>query len=230
MKEPLRVFAALLFLILCSFSATAQEHVVVAGGPTLRKWENLRVKDDQHDQFWGNFVAASSIRMDELRTVYGKDAKLVWIVYKPSYISRGREDGKPYTTWIASQAAKRSASLIWVNSSGELIRAINSRPRGSVETFDYFGHSNRYAFMLDYGNDIMAASTAVLHERDLSRIKKSVFNKNSYCKSWGCHTGESMSEVWKRTVGIPMEGAKGPTSYLPISDSKLPSVNGSWVR
>jgi len=219
---------ALLFLILAN--PLFAEHVIVSGGPTLRKWENLRVPEDQHDRFWGNFIAAASFRMDEIRTAYGSDAKLVWIVYKPGYQTRGREDGRSYTDMIANQAAKRKASLIWVSSSGDLIRALNSRPRGSVETFDYFGHSNKYAFMLDYGNDIMAVSTAVLHERDLSRIKSSIFSRNAYCKSWGCHTGESMSAVWKSSVGMPLEGAKGPTSYVPISQGKMPSVNGSWVR
>ncbi|WP_200268759.1 hypothetical protein [Luteolibacter pohnpeiensis] len=214
----------------CTAVSQQKEHVIVTGGPTLRKWENLRVKDDQHDRFWGNFVRASTIRIDELRTAYGNDVKVVWIVYKPSYVTRGQEDSQPYTTWIANLAKKRNTSLIWVNSSGDLIRAINSRPRGAVETFDYFGHSNRYAFLLDYGNEIMAASTQVLHENDLSRIKSSVFSKNAYCKSWGCHTGESMSAVWKKSVGMPMEGAKGPTSYLSITDNKLPTVSGSWVR
>lgn len=220
--------AALLLVFLSSF-ATA-EHVIVTGGPALRKWEDYRVKEDQHDRWWANFVRASTLRMAEIRQAYGSDASIVWMVYQQGYQARGREDGKPYTTWINEQAAKRRVTLLWVTGGNDLIRKINSRPRGSIETFDYFGHSNRYAFMLDYGCDVMAASTEWLHERDLSRIKGSVFAKNAYCKSWGCHTGESMSKVWKSSVGIPLEGAKGPTSYVVVGQGKLPSVSGSWVR
>jgi hypothetical protein len=222
-----RLIALLLFLLAAVSHA---EHVILAGGPSLRRWENLRVPDDQHDRWWANFIRASTLRMVEIRKAYGSDAKLVWIVHQRSYQTRGREDGKPYTTWIAEQAAKRSATLIWVNTTSEVINAINSRPRGSIKTFDFFGHSNRFAFMLDYGNEIMAASTATLHERDLSRIKSSVFDRNAYCKSWGCHTGESMSAVWKRTVGIPLEGARGKTLYTSVGRGEMPIVEGGWAR
>ncbi len=206
------------------------DHVIVTGGPALRKWENLRVLPDQHDRWWANFVRASTLRMAEIRTVYGPDAPLVWIVYQPGYQTRGREDGKPYTTWITELAAERHATLIWFSTANGFVQALNARPRGSVETFDFFGHSNRYAFMFDYGNEIMAVSASWLHERDLSRIKNSVFARNAYCKSWGCHTGESMSAVWKRAIGIPLEGAKGPTDYTVISDGRLPEVHGRWTR
>ncbi|MES2921933.1 MAG: hypothetical protein V4819_10310 [Verrucomicrobiota bacterium] len=219
---------ALAFLFLTSWSHA--DHVIVTGGPALRKWENYRVEVDQHDRWWANFVRASTLRIAEIRKAYGPDAPIVWMVYQPGYQTRGREDGKPYTAWIAEQAAKRRATLVWFNGSGDFLQKFNSRPRGSVKTFDFFGHSNRYAFMFDYGNDIMAASTAWLHERDLPRIKASIFAPNAYCKSWGCHTGESMSKVWRSATGISLEGARGPTSYTVVGHGVMPVVKGSWVR
>ena len=222
-----RVLALAILLLPCAASA---DHVIVSGGPSLKKWEHLRVPDDQHDRWWANFIRAATLRMAEVRQAYGPDAPLVWIVHQPSYQARGREDGKPYTSWIAEQAAKRRATLIWVSTTGDLIRAINSRPRHSIQSFDYFGHSNRHAFMLDYGNEIMAVSTAWLHERDLPKIKSSVFAKNAYCKSWGCHTGESMTKVWRNTVGIPLEGARGKTLYTSVGQGKMPLVDGGWAR
>jgi hypothetical protein len=206
------------------------DHVIVTGGPAMRKWENLRVQQDQHDRWWANFVRASTLRMAEIRKAYGSAAPLVWFVYQPCYEARAREDGKPYTKWIAEVAAERHATLIWFSSTGGFLQSLNSRPGGSIETFDFFGHSNRYAFMFDYSNDIMGVSTAWLHERDLPRIKSSVFARNAYCKSWGCHTGESMSSAWKRSTGVSLEGAKGPTDYTVISYGRLPEVHGSWTR
>jgi len=227
MTGPARV-VALAFLLLSSWSQA--DHVVVTGGPALRQWENLRVTDDQHDRWWANFVRASTLRIAEIRKANGPDAPIVWMVFQPSYQTRGREDGKPYTKWIAEQAAKRRATLIWFDSSGGFIQALNSRPRGSIQSFDFFGHSNRYAFMFDYGNEVMAVSTAWLHERDLPRIKASVFARNAYCKSWGCHTGESMSAVWKRSVGVALEGARGATNYTSVGQGAMPVVKGRWVR
>jgi len=226
LRTSLRVILILLF----AQTALHADHVIVAGGPALRRWEDLRTKEDQHDRWWANFIRASTLRMAEIRKAYGPNAPLVWIVYQPSYQARSREDGKPYTTWISEVAAERKASLIWFNDSASFIRAMNSRPKASIQTFDFFGHSNRHAFMFDYGADIMAASTAWLHERDLSKLKSSVFASNAYCKSWGCHTGESMSAVWKSKLGIPLEGATGATTYTVISQGLLPVSRGSWRR
>lgn len=225
-----RSLRLLILLLLFAANPSQAEHVVVTGGPALRRWENYRVKEDQHDRWWANFVRASTLRMEEIRRAYGSSAPIVWIVYRPGYEARGREDRTPYTAWISKLAPKYGAKLIWINSGGDLIQAINSQPRHSITSFDFFGHSNRFCFMLDYSSEIMAVSAAWLHERDLGRIKASVFARNAYCKSWGCHTGESMSAAWKRALGIPLEGAKGATNYQTVSFGKLPSVSGIWVR
>lgn len=227
MPRPLKALLACLFLLI---QASRAEHVIVCGGPALRQWEDLRVEDDRHDRWWANFVRASTLRMAEIRLAYGKDAPLVWLVHRPGYEARGREDGKPYTTWITEQATKRRATLIWFTTTGDYINKINARPRRSVLTYDYFGHSNKYAFMFDYGSDIMAVSTSWLHERDIPRLKSSIFAPNAYCKSWGCHTGQSMSAAWKRHMGIPLEGANGKTLYTMVGHGEMPKGFGGWVR
>jgi hypothetical protein len=217
----------LAFLALLSFASA--EHVILTGGPALRKWEDLRVPRDQHDRWWANFIRASTLRMVEIRKAYGQEAPLVWIVYRPTYQERGKAESKPYTTWIADLARARNATLIWVDSTPGVIAAINSRPRGSVKTFDYFGHSNRHCFMLDYSGDIMGSCTVWLHERDLTKLRRSVFAKDAYCKSWGCHTAESMSKVWKSATGLKLEGAMGKTDYTMVGRGQLPYGEG-WVR
>ncbi|BCX49506.1 hypothetical protein HAHE_34140 [Haloferula helveola] len=225
----MRNFIPLLLAVILLPLAKA-DHVIMTGGPALRKWEDLRVSQDRHDRWWANFIRASTLRMVEIRKAYGGNARIVWIVHRPGYQSRAGEDGKPYTSWITDLARKRNVSLKWVSSNGNVISTLNSLPRGSVQTFDYFGHSNKYCFMLDYGNEIMAASTVWIHEDDLNRISRSIFAKNAYCKSWGCHTAESMSKKWKSRLGVPLEGAVGPTDYTVVGQGKLPVVKGRWAR
>lgn len=227
MKRHLRI-SSIIFLFLITWAQA--EHMIVAGGPSLRRWEDLRVPDDRHDRWWANFIRASTLLMEELIRIHGPEVKIVWIVHRKSYVARGLEDDKPYITWITGQATKRNVELIWIDTTAELIQAINSRPRGSIKTFDFFGHSNRHAFMLDYGSEIMAVSTSWLHERDLPRIRASVFSRNAHCKSWGCHTGESMSQAWRKTLGMPLEGARGKTLYTVVGQGQLPIVVGSWTR
>ncbi|NNM31096.1 MAG: hypothetical protein HKO57_16375 [Akkermansiaceae bacterium] len=213
-----------------ALSAAQPEHVILCGGPALRQWEDFRVKNEQHDRWWANFIRASTLRMAEIRRAYGKEAKLTWIVYRPGYVTRGREDGKPYTTWIRENATKRNCELIWVDTGAEAIQAINSRPAGSILTFDFFGHSNRHCFLLDYGNEIMAASKAWIHEDDLGKIRRKSFDKRALCQSYGCHTGESMSAKWRLALGIKLVGAHGKTDYAVVGQGRLPTVSGRWVR
>lgn len=228
----MKTLAAILFFLSLGQVATnaQQNHVILCGGPALRSWEELRVGPDQHDRWWANFVRASTMRMDILRKAYGDNTSIVWMVYKPGYVTRGREEGKPYTTWITEQATKRRAKLVWLNSSSDFFRTMNSLPRGSVTNFDFFGHSNKHCFLLDYSNEIMASCKSWIHETDLGRIKGSIFSPNALCQSYGCHTGESMSAYWKRATGVGMIGAKGKTDYSHLSFGKMPQVNGSWVH
>lgn len=221
---------AIFLSILLLSQVTQAEHVIVCGGPALRAWEDYRTEEDRHDRWWANFVRASTLRMAEIRLTYGKEAPLVWLVYKPGYEARGHEDNKPYTTWIAEQATKRNATLIWFNSSSDYISKINSRPHKSVVTYDYFGHSNKSTFMFDYGSEIMAVSTAWLHENDVSKLNSSIFAKDAICKSWGCHTGASMSAVWKKKLGLPLIGAKGKTLYTMVGQGEMPTGHGGWTR
>ena len=229
---PMRAFICLLLLFsLNSLLPAQQTHVVLCGGPALREWENLRVKPDQHDNYWANFVHSSNLRMDELNKAYaGRNDTIVWMVYKDSYETRGKEDGKPYITWIQEHAQKRKARLVWLHSGDDFFREMNKLPRGSIANFDYFGHSNKHCFVLDYSNEIMGSSKAWIHENDLTKLKSSIFNKNAVCQSYGCHTGESMSAYWKRATGVVLIGAKGKTDYVTLNEGKLPRVNGSWVR
>lgn len=228
----MKTLSLILLICLASLAATSAErvHVVLCGGPALRDWEDLRVPPDRHDGYWANFVHASNLRMDELRAAYGDRDQILWLVFKPGYITRGREDNKPYTTWIEEHAVKRKARLVWIDSGDDFFREMNRLPSRSVVNFDFFGHSNKHCFLLDYSNEIMATSKEWIHETELGRLNSRIFSKNAVCQSYGCHTGESMSAYWKRATGITLIGAKGKTDYVTLNDNKLPRVNGTWIR
>lgn len=219
-----------LFLFILAGSTVRADHVIVSGGPSLRQWEDLRAKKDRHDRWWANFIRAATVRMDQLRKDPGSDPRIVWFVFRPSFEARGKEDGKPYTTWISEVAAKRGAILIWFSSREEFIRLLNARPKHSIRSFDFFGHSNRYAFMFEYGADIIASSTAWLHQNDLHLIRPSIFRKDAVCTSWGCHTGQSMSAEWKKALNVPLRGVKGPTNYVAVGQGLLPTASGAWTE
>ena len=230
MRIRLLILLTLSLAIGSGVAATSSNHIILTGGPALRKWENLRVERDRHDRWWANFIRASTLRMVEIRKAYGKDAKITWVVYRHGYVARGAEDGKPYTQWINKLAAKKNVTLRWINTGGEAISAINNHPSRSVITFDFFGHSNKFCFLLDYSSQIMGVSKAWIHQDDLSKIRRNIFTRNSQCQSWGCHTGESMSAVWKRNTGKTLIGVRGKTDYECVGQGRMPAVVGRWVR
>lgn len=225
------LFAFILVVGATPSPAQEKEYVIMAGGPALWEWEQLRLKKRQHDKWWANFVRASTLRMVDLQGKHGANIKITWIVYRPGYATRAREAKEDYLDWIQKLGIKYNAELIWIDSGPEAIAALNARPEGSITSFDYFGHANPHAFMLDYSNNILGISKAWIHERDLAKINRQVFAAEPVCKSWGCHTGQSMSLSWRRTLGIPLIGTEGRTDYAPVSKQAiLPTTEDRWVR
>ena len=61
-----RLFLALA-LLLGGTGLSRAVHVVMCGGPALRQWEGLRIQPDRHDNWWANFVRASTIRIAQIQ-------------------------------------------------------------------------------------------------------------------------------------------------------------------
>src|ERR1700756_3335826 len=71
-----------------------KEYVILSGGPSLIEWEKF--KQVPHDHYWGNFIRTARVRIEELRAEVGPDAKITWLVYKTSYVTRGEQDKIDY--------------------------------------------------------------------------------------------------------------------------------------
>ncbi len=214
-----------------------EEYVIASGGPALRYWEEYRMPKDQHDRYWGNFIRAARIRIDQLRAQHGPAINLTWLVYRPAYESRQSEDAvkRPQylcsTAEVTTLAAERGVKLIWFNNSNFLISYLNNRGGRKMSGFEFYGHSNRYCFLFDYSNNILGVSSCYLHCADLHRLHRGLFTKDAVVQSYGCHTGEYMSRVWKKSTGVPMIGAVGKTDFSAIKDNvTLPTVNGRWAQ
>lgn len=212
------------------------EYIIVTGGPALLRWEQYRIKNQRHDQWWGNFVRASRIRIDQLQRYYKSPVNITWMVYRPAYVSRASEDGQPLLSYIESVRDKYKIRLVWFNSGDDVIRYINSgrnRSQLKVGGFEYFGHSNKYCFVFDYSNQVLGASKSFLHQDMLSGVHRNAFAKRSFAKSWGCHTGESFSASFKKATGVKMVGAVGKTDYSEVYKQVLPFLSssyGKWTR
>lgn len=214
-----RLILILIVVVLAGLAgpATAQEreYILVSGGPALIEWEKFQPVP--HDIWWGNFIRSARVRIQELQKQHGPNVDISWLVYKRGYIRRGqRQDNRDLIRLIESVRDRYNIRLIWFDSGQEVINYLNNgRPRNRVKiaNFEYYGHSNKSCFMFDYSNEIDSASKSWLHEDELRQIRRGIFTRDAHIKSWGCHTGESMSRKWRQATGRRMIGAIGKTDY-----------------
>jgi len=220
--------------LLVGFAGTVRaevekEYIIVSGGPSLIEWEKF--KEAPHDRWWGNFIRTARVRIQELRERLGPTARITWLVYRPGYERRGsRQDKRNLIELIDSVREKYGVRLIWFRKGSEVIDYLNAglpRDQVKIANFEFFGHSNRACFMFDYSNEIDSGSKSWLHEDELKRIRRGLFVAPAFVKSWGCHTGESMSQKWREATGVKMIGAVGKTDYSPGTVAVL-SPGGRW--
>jgi hypothetical protein len=228
-----RLSFLLVVLLLLGGSALAAngEYIIVVGGPSMYQWEKYKVYP--HDHWWANFVHAARLRTEQVRAQLGPDAQITWLVYKQGYLDRATQEHQDLTGLIDSVREKFNLNLVWFHAGSEVIDYLNNgqpRNRMKIAGFEYFGHSNRACFMFDYSNVLDSASKSWLHENELSKIDRRAFAHGAYVRSWGCHTGESMSKKWYRATGTHMIGAIGKTQFMMEELPILTSTDGKWVN
>lgn len=234
----MRHFAIVLLALLAFASPSMQaasasdEYLIVSGGVSLHQWEKWKAAP--HDNWWMNFVRASRIRIQELRAQQGPAANITWLVYKSAYVTRSKQEGgNDLIGNIESVRDAYGVKLVFFDRTAQLIDYINNgQPRDQVKIsgLEYFGHSNKACLMFDYSNNIDSASKVWLHENELKQIRRGIFARDAFVKSWGCHTGESMAKKFRSATGVPMWGAIGKTQYRTEELPFLSTAGGRWVR
>ena len=235
MAKRLLLIIAIVVLVCAQRTSAANvpqgEWIVVVGGVSMYQWEQY--KTQPHDHWWANFVHAARIRTEELRAQLGPNAPITWLVYKPGYLERSKQDGVDLIANINSVRDAYNLHLVYFDNGSQVINYLNNgQPRTELKIagFEYFGHSNRACFMFDYSNLVDSSSKAWLHETDLTRIDRRAFAKGAFVKSWGCHTGEEMSRYWHAATGTRMWGALGKTQFMDEELPILTSEGGKWVN
>jgi len=231
MKRLLIIISLVVLTQAAPARQTGGEWILLVGGPSLYQWE--KYKAYPHDHWWANFVRAARIRTEQLRTQLGPDAKITWLIYKQGYIDRGQQEHQNLLGWIDTVREKFNINLVYFEGGLDVINYLNNgHPRDQVKIagFEYFGHSNKACFMFDYSSNLDSASKSWLHENDLVKINRRSFARDAYAKSWGCHTGESMSKKWHSATGTHMIGAIGKTQFMMEELPILTSQNGKWVN
>ena len=229
---PILLLPSLLLTQEATAAPALGENIMLVGGPSLMQWEKYK-GEAAHDHWWANFIRAARIRTEQIRTQAGPDAMITWLVYGPGYKDRSQQEKQDLFSFIGSVRDKFNLKLIYFAKGDEVINYLNGgQPRDSLKIadFEYFGHSNAKCFMFDYSSNIESACKTWLHEDDLKKINGRAFARGAFIKSWGCHTGESMSKKWHAATGTPMWGVIGKTQYmteeLPIATTK----ESRWTR
>jgi hypothetical protein len=214
-------------------SLYAHEEIIISGGPALRYYEDH--KEAPHDKSWQNFIRAAVDEIKKIQTTLPKDNYITWMVYEPSYISRGKEDNEDYVSKIEGMAKDLKVNLVWFQNREEFVKHLdNNRTKDNkIARLEYFGHSNKRDWLFDYSNALDGATPepCMFHIWDFHEaLNHGLFTQDAFCQSWGCHSGEEFCSSWYKRTGIRMKGAIGKTDY---SDGGLPflsSQNGRWTE
>lgn len=195
-------------------AAFETEYVLLSGGPSLLLWEKW--KNPPHDKWWMNFIRAAEIRINELKSQGVPASRITWMVYRPAYLSRAKQENLDLIGYIENLHTTLGVKLKFFSRAGEVVNYINEgKPRDRVQIADleYFGHSNKACWMFDYSNLVDSSSKVWIHEKELTGLQPGIFTKDAFIKSWGCHTGESMSQKFRKITGVKMWGATGRSQY-----------------
>lgn len=215
----------------CGGNTQAGEHIIVSGGPALQYFE--RAKEHPHDRYWGNFIDAGIARIRQVKPQFGPEDFVTWAVFRPSYISRSREENLDLVKEIENRANTLQVNLLWFDDRDQFLAFLNQSREGDkkIARLEYFGHSNRRTFMFDYSNTLDGSSTepGTLHMSRLKAISRDNFTNDAYCKSWGCHSGEEYSAAWRKATGQVMVGAIGKTDYSQGGLPFLSTTGGRWA-
>ena len=234
MKRSLLILALLgLLLVHPTYGGPVTgEYIMLVGGPSLMQWEKYK-GDQAHDHWWANFIRAARIRTEQVRTQVGPDAPITWLVYGPGYKDRSVQEKQDLFALIGTVREKYNLKLTYFSKGDEVVNYINNgQPRDSLKIadFEYFGHSNAKCFMFDYSSNIESACKSWLHEDELKKINGRAFARGAFVKSWGCHTGESMSKKWHAATGTSMWGVVGKTQYMTDELPVATTRDSRWVR
>ncbi len=212
-------------------AAVDREYILLVGGPSLMQWEKYKVQP--HDHWWANFVRAARIRTEQLREMNGPNVKITWLVYKQGYIDRGVQERQNLLEFLDSVRDKFNLNLVYIRDGHDVINYLNNgQPRDQMKVafFEYFGHSNKACFMFDYSSNVDSASKAYLHQSMFTGIHRGIFTRDAAIRSWGCHTGEMMSQKWRDATGTRMWGVVGKTQYMTDELPVIAAPGGKWTN
>ncbi|MFZ5805687.1 MAG: hypothetical protein ACOY3I_00565 [Verrucomicrobiota bacterium] len=222
---------AIIILMMPALSL-AHEHIIISGGPALRYHE--RYKAASHDKSWANFINSAETQIKKIKPKIPSGDTMVWMVYRPGYETRGKEEHVDAIGIITQKAQELGAKLVWFNNRAEFLEYLNDNRDDDnlIARLEYFGHSNKRNWMFDYSNKLDGASAEpdMFHLWHFNKLAGGIFTENAFCKSWGCHSGEQYSGAWYKRTGRRMEGAIGKTDYSDGGIPKLSSSSGKWTQ
>ena len=165
-------------------------HVVVVGG--------CSVNEPNHDAYPTAFLEAGVSRIKQ-QPMQGRINQSVMIMFTPSYTLRVLKqkvehpevhpNGNPRHFWnfMVDCAGRNGFTLLEARSGGDVTRLL--KQSAQIQLLDFFGHSNKKRWLLDFGKDGTDNSTEAFGREDLMQLANS-FTNDALFASFGCFQGQ----------------------------------------
>jgi hypothetical protein len=233
-------------------------HIIIAGGTSVNEkydhdlfprnfldaaWSRAKSFDDGGRivlyMFTPSYKARVRDQKKEHELVVGCPRWKLWLDLcrapntKAAFLDEEGNKNEDYFWDLMMERAKNDGfEVIAFETADELTAKLANFP-DRIASVEYFGHSNRSDFLLDYGIDSRPNAKYHWGKTQAAKISAGRFVNSAYFASYGCYQGEAdgLASAIQKLWYIEAIGSVGKTDYLPIGKGETyPDSKGYYVQ
>jgi hypothetical protein len=121
---------------------------------------------------------------------------------------------------MSRSAERHGFELIFIRGANQLTPTLNTAKDDQIKKLEYFGHSNKNDFLLEYSSDIPGISTDSWgkENNDIGGIRKEIFASEGEINLYGCKLGVAggLGQEMKKKWGLKTIASYTTTDYITV--------------
>lgn len=131
---------------------------------------------------------------------------------------------------MRDSSVRNGFELIIIRKADQLTPTLNTAQNGQIKLLEYFGHSNKNDFLLEYSSDKPGQSTDCWGKKkdDIAGVNREIFVTGGEANLYGCNLGEDggLAQEMKNKWGLKTIASDYKTDFTTIiGDAWKPDGN-----